>query len=250
MNAAALSKFLSSTLGNTETFLAASFLATAAVLPVVEMLLRSLWDIGIPGATGIRANLTLWVGFLGAMLASQRNQHLRISVAAELLPEQTRPWIGAAVGFVCTAAAAGLAWGAIDFVIQESGSQVVIAGMPIWLIEVIFPIAFVAITLRFIGQTDGPWGRLCAVLGGLLAAFFGFGLEAPDDFVLWTGLLALFVAFVLGAPIFVILGGAALLLFANEDVPVAAIHVEAYRLVSSPAISAIPLFALNPLALT
>ena len=42
-----------------------------------------------------------------------------------------------------------------------------------------------------------------------------------------------------------IIGGAALVLFIGEDVPVAAVPVETYRIVVKPAIPAIPLFTLT-----
>jgi len=233
-----------------EAFVTASFLLGAAVLPVAELLLRNLFEIGIPGATAIRVNMTLWVGFLGAMLASQRGRHLRITAGHDLLPARVKWWVSAGVGLACTAVGAGLTWGAYDFVVQETWSQVKVAGMPIWLIETIFPLTFAVITLRFILDADGPAALLIASLGLLLTMVIGFGFDTFDGPVVWAGLLLLFAAFTLGAPIFVLLGGAALLLFTADGVPVAAIHVEAYRLVSSAAIPAIPLFALTGFILT
>ena len=86
MTAAALCRAVLAALLKLESFAAASFLIGAAALPVTELLLRNLFDINIPGATAIRVNMTLWVGFLGAMLASQRGQHLRISAGHDVLP--------------------------------------------------------------------------------------------------------------------------------------------------------------------
>ncbi|MFQ5567981.1 MAG: TRAP transporter large permease subunit, partial [Paracoccaceae bacterium] len=194
--------------------------------------------------------MTLWVGFLGAMLASARGQHLRISAGHDLLPERAKRWSSAFVGLVCTATGAALTWGAYDFVVQESWSQVTVAGMPIWVVETIFPATFAVLTLRFIAQAGGRTARRVAALGLVLALGLGFGFEALSGAVARAGLVLLLVAFALGAPIFVLLGGAAALMFANEGVPTAAIHVEAYRLVSSPAIPAIPLFALTGFILT
>jgi tripartite ATP-independent transporter DctM subunit len=233
-----------------EAFVTASFLLGAAVLPVAELLLRNFFEIGIPGATAIRVNMTLWVGFLGAMLASRRGRHLRITAGQDLLTTRGQWWVSAGVGLVCTAVGAGLTWGAYDFVVQESWSQVRVAGMPIWVIETIFPLAFAVIALRFVAEADGTAARAIALLGLILTIVIGFGFETFDDQFVWAGLFLLFAAFTLGAPIFVLLGGAALLLFAAEGVPAAAIHVEAYRLVSSPAIPAIPLFALTGFILT
>ncbi len=250
MTAAALCRAALAALRKLESFAAASFLIGAAALPVTELLLRNLFEIGIPGATAIRVNMTLWVGFLGAMLASQRGQHLRISAGHDVLPARARPWVAGFVGMVCTAVGAGLTWGAYDFVAVETWSQVTVGGMPIWVVETIFPLAFAVMTLRFILQAGGRAAQSIAALGLLVALGVGFGFETLSGTVAWAGLVLLFVAFTLGAPIFVLLGGAAALLFAKDGVATAAIHVEAYRLVSSPAIPAIPLFALTGFILT
>ena len=118
-----------------EAFLASAFLVGAAALPVVELLLRNLLDFGIAGATGLRINMTLWLGFLGAMLASRQGQHLRISAGFDHLPDRPRAWAGACVAAVSLAVGAGLSWGAYDFVVQETWSQVTVAGLPIWVVE-------------------------------------------------------------------------------------------------------------------
>jgi tripartite ATP-independent transporter DctM subunit len=52
------------------------------------------------------------------------------------------------------------------------------------------------------------------------------------------------LAALFGAPIFIVLGGAAILLFFAEGVPIASIPVETYRIVVSPSIPTIPLFTL------
>jgi tripartite ATP-independent transporter DctM subunit len=61
----------------------------------------------------------------------------------------------------------------------------------------------------------------------------------------WPGLLLLVLAMLAGAPLFAILGGAAVLLFLIDAVPIAAVPVETYRLAVSPTLPAIPLFTLT-----
>ncbi|MDX1711484.1 MAG: TRAP transporter large permease subunit [Rhodovibrionaceae bacterium] len=233
-----------------ESLAAAAFLLCMAALPVVELLLRNFVDVGIPGASAIRVNMTLWVGFLGAMLASRRDRHLRISAAFDHLPDRFKARIGPLVAMICTAVGAGLTWGAVDFVVQETWSQVTVGGLPIWVVECIFPLAFAVVTLRFISHGRGLAEKAAAALGIALAATVFYGLVPLDGVFVAVALVGLFAAFVLGAPIFVLLGGAAVILFTAADVPAAAIHVEAYRLVSSPAVPAIPLFALTGFILT
>ena len=52
------------------------------------------------------------------------------------------------------------------------------------------------------------------------------------------------MAGIAGSPIFSVLGGIALLLFMAEDISVAAIPIEAYRIVASPILPTVPLFTL------
>ena len=147
---------------------------------------------------------------------------------------------------VSTAVASGLFWASVQFVRAEMESPANIAGwLPIWVVEAILPISFAIITFRFVFQAGGWRARAIAVLGIPAAMFIGFLLEPYAPQLVWPAIAGLVGAAVIGAPIFVILGGAALLLFFAEGVPVAAIPVETYRIVVSPAIPTIPLFTLT-----
>ena len=46
-------------------------LLAMGLLPVLEIGLRTLFAVGIPGNAVYVSNLTLWVGFLGAMIAAR-----------------------------------------------------------------------------------------------------------------------------------------------------------------------------------
>ena len=69
-----------------ENILVAAALIAMAVFPVLEMILRTLWNTGIPGSSGYVQHLTLWVGFLGAMVAAREGQHLSLSTGMVSLP--------------------------------------------------------------------------------------------------------------------------------------------------------------------
>ncbi|MBI2461202.1 MAG: TRAP transporter large permease subunit [Candidatus Rokubacteria bacterium] len=120
---------------------------------------------------------------------------------------------------------------------------------PIWIVEAILPVTFAVIALRFVIQAGGWRARALAALGIPAAAGIGFGLQSLASPLLLPGLVGLAVAAGLGAPLFVVLGGSALLLFFAGGVPVAAIPVEAVRIVVSPAVPLIPLFTLTGLIL-
>lgn len=217
-----------------------------SVLPVLELLLRALWRTGIPGSVGYVQHLTLWVGFLGAMLASRDKCHLRLATGVEWLPCRWQVLTSTATSVVSAAVAAALAWASWRFVAAEMAAPSKIATwLPIWVVELILPLAFAVMALRFVLQAEGWTGKGMATLGFPAAALIGFVLQAHAAQILWPGIVLLLGAVVLGAPIFVALGGAALLLFYADGTPVAALPVEAYRLVVSPSLPTIPLFTLT-----
>lgn len=225
---------------------AALALLAMGALPVLELALRTFFETGIPGSTAYVQNLTLWVGFLGAMLASRENRHLSLSTGSLDLPTSSKNFVNAFRAAVCAAVAAGLSWACLDFVRAEMHSPAGIAGwLPIWAVESILPFAFAIMTVRFISGADRWWTGAAALLGIALAALFGWIATPYASLILWPGLALLALAGLAGAPIFVVLGGSALLLFLAEGVPIAAIPVETYTIVVSPSIPMIPLFTLT-----
>ena len=63
-------------------------LALMAFLPVLELILRSVFNTGITGSTEYVQHLALWVGFLGAMLTSREGRHLSLSEGVKIFPKK------------------------------------------------------------------------------------------------------------------------------------------------------------------
>jgi tripartite ATP-independent transporter DctM subunit len=232
--------------GEVELWLAGLALAAIALLPVLELMLRNFAGIGIPGMSGYVEHLTLWVGFLGAMIASARQRHLDLATGVIILAPRIVKFAAPVRAAISVAVASGLAWASFQFVRSEMDAPGLIGNwLPVWIAQMILPLAFAAMALRFVHHAAGWLERSVAALGIGLAIVLGFGLEPHAEEMLWPAIAALIVAAILGAPIFVVIGGAALVLFYAAQVPVAAIPVEAYRIIVSPAIPAIPLFTLT-----
>ena len=226
--------------------LAATVLLAMAALPVLEFAARAILGAGIPGAIATVQNLTLWIAMLGALIASREGRHLGLSTAMLHMPPALGACAGAFAAAVSAAVAAGLFWAGLQFVLAETASPTQIGGwLPIWVAEAILPVGFAIIAIKFVVLADGWRRRVVAGLGIPAAAAIGFALPAEGAALAPFAIAGLAAAALLGAPIFVVLGGAALLLFFADGVPVAAISVETYRLVASPSISAIPLFTLT-----
>ncbi len=228
-----------------EDWLTATALLALGILPVLELALRTFFDTGIPGSSGYVQHLTLWVGFLGAMIASREHSHLTLSGGAAFLPRYLQRTGTVFAATVSTAVASGLFWASLQFVRAEVASPSHIAGfLPIWAVELILPLGFAVVALRFIAQA-GDWrARRLALLGIPAAVSAVLMLPLHGSTLLWPAIASLLLAAVLGAPVFVALGGVALLCFVAEGVNVASIPVETYRIIVSPSIPTIPLFAL------
>jgi C4-dicarboxylate transporter, DctM subunit len=228
-----------------EDFAAAAALGVMVALPVLELILRAFFRTGVTGAIEYVQHLALWVGFLGAALASREERHLSLSSGFKLVPKKLEGAAKAVSALISTAVGASLAYGAAVFVNLERASAAEIGSLiPIWWVELVLPFAFAVITLRFIWKAGGARERFLAALGLPVAYAIGFFLTPEAHALVWPLVAALLVSAFIGAPLFIVLGGIALSLFFADGISPAAIPVEAYRIVVSPSIPAIPLFTL------
>ncbi len=224
---------------------ALSFLALG-LLPCIELALRTVFEMGIPGSAVYIANLTLWVGFSGAMIASRENSHLALAIGLGGLVSRIGLNPNVVSAALSSAVAAGLAWSALQFVASGMSAPTLIDDwLPEWIIFTILPLCYVVVTARFVTSLDGWTGGVVPLLTIVAAAAAAIFATPVAGGLLIPGLALLLAAAVLGAPLFVLLGGAALLLFFADGVPAGAIMAETYRMVVSPAVATIPLFTLT-----
>jgi tripartite ATP-independent transporter DctM subunit len=216
------------------------------VLPLLEIFVRRVFGVGVPGSGPIVQHLTLWVGFLGAAIAAREGKLLALATGTFIPDGGARRATEVFAAAVATFAATVLAWGGVQLVLSERGAGTTIgADVPAWVAQLVLPIAFALIAARLVWRASRGWtGRALASIGILAAIAV---LRDPSWLAgrpAWPGLAIVAIAAVFGAPIFAILGGAAALLFLSDGVTPAAILVETYALSVSPTLPAIPLFTL------
>ncbi len=221
-------------------------LAAMVLLPLLEIVLRPTLGIGISGSTTLVQHLTLIVGMLGGAIAAREGRLLSLATGT-LLPEgRWRQTARIFSGAFAAVVAGYLTVAGVQFVQSEMEAGGTLAyGIPLWAVQWILPIGFGLVALRLLWHAGGGWrGRLAALL--LAAALFALAAHPPvsPDGLRVPALLALLAATLLGAPVFVTLGGTALILFWGADIPIAAVTVEHYRLVTNPSLPTIPLFTL------
>lgn len=220
-------------------------LATMILLPVAEIVLRQ-FSSGIPSAPTFLQHLTLVVGMLGGAIAAREGRLLALSTMSVGLKGRGLHWAAIYSGGFAAAVSAFLCVASVRFVLQERAAGGKLAyDIPLWLVMTVLPIGFGSIAARLLWRAGETWPRRVAAVA-LAAALAGLvGLQPlPPDRMVWPMLAGLFMATLLGAPVFVALGGAALILFWGNSVPIAAVAIEHYNLVTNPALPSIPLFTL------
>ena len=217
-------------------------LALATLLPLVDLVGRPLGGFHLPGSASYVQQATLWLAFVGGLLATRERKHLTLSTAELLGEGRARNLMRLLAGSAAAAVVAVLTYASIELIgANRQQGKLLPGGIPEWVLECIMPLALALMALRFaLGASDGWRGRAGAL--ALVAATFALGLlPAPTPALVWPLAIAIVLAALLGAPVFVAMGGLALLMFFKDGTPVGAVSAEVYRLISSPTLPAIPL---------
>jgi tripartite ATP-independent transporter DctM subunit len=223
-----------------------------AVLPLLEIAGRRIWRTGIPGSNDLVQHATLWIGCLGGAIAARDDRLLSLGRLTDRFPEPYRRILSSFTAAVSTAISLLLAWSGFQLVRAEwADRHSVVPFLPLWVAEAVIPAGFLLIAWRLVRTVSGGWGTRAATVAAAAAgvAFVASGsILGSTPFI--AAIAALLLAVILGAPLFVALGGLAVLLFRHADVPLGSISAEIYRLVTSPTLPTIPLFAFAGYVLT
>ncbi len=236
-------------LARIEDYFAVAILAAMVLITVAGVLIRWFTGESLAGLTRYVQSLNLWIAFAGAALAARTAKHLSLSTGALLqLQERTRVLVSGFTSAIATAVTAMLAYASVQFVKAMSVSTEVLAGgIPVWFVQCIMPAGFAMMAVRFAIKGNSSWaGRAVALVTVAIAFAAGLIPEGDRGIVLWIGSVVLLVAVALGAPIFTAIGGLAMVLFFGKalPVPVSAVPLETYDIVSEPILVTIPLFTL------
>jgi TRAP-type C4-dicarboxylate transport system permease small subunit len=116
-----------------------------------QILLRNGFDAGLVWADPLLRVLVLWVGLVGAMAAARADRHITVDVLSRFLPERPRRYARALTDACTAAVCAVLAWHAARLVVAEyRGGVIAFADVPAWVCELVLPIGFGVIGLRYL----------------------------------------------------------------------------------------------------
>ncbi len=240
----ALLQFLKKHPVNLAVACASIMLITILLLPLLEMIARPVFGQSISGSISYVRHATLWFGFLGAVVAARSKRHISLGVS-KFLTGRSKKTADVIAHTLAVATCLILANASFDMVVAEAGSEVRLGGIiPLWMAQMVMPVSFLLLAYSYFHQLIEhiKGKKLISLLFALLA--LSYLIDINGYYFLPLGLCVIVISTLAGAPIFIVLGSLAALLFAVDDVPLASISVEAYRIASNPILPTIPLFTL------
>jgi C4-dicarboxylate transporter DctQ subunit len=137
-------------LGRIEKMLLVVLMATMVLIAFTQIVLRNFFETGIAWGDSLVRYLVLWVGFIGATLATRESKHIKIDVFSHWLPG-----IASNINhfiihlFSCTTCGL-LTYAALKFVRNEyQMGSVDFLDLPIWMFQIVIPSACGLMTLRY-----------------------------------------------------------------------------------------------------
>ncbi len=109
------------------------------------------FDQGILWGDIFLRHLVLWVGFIGASLATRDGKHINVDVFARYLKSPLKNYVMAFIDLFSATVSWYLLQAAITFVMEEKEyNSIIFNDVPSWYFQIIIPIGFGLILIRFI----------------------------------------------------------------------------------------------------
>jgi TRAP-type C4-dicarboxylate transport system permease small subunit len=118
----------------------------------LQVILRNFFNTGLEWGDMLARALVLWVGFIGASLATRRGKHINIELVSKFITNPKLSMIRERiVTFIAFFLSGTLSVTGIIFTRAEvDNNMIAFLNIPTWVVFLIVPISFVLITLRFL----------------------------------------------------------------------------------------------------
>jgi len=146
----------------------ATLVLALILLSAGQILFRSLFDIACMWTDPLIRHLVLWSALLGAVVAAREHKHIRIDALLRVSRPVQRDWSLLLSEVFSTVTCGALSWISLEFILNErSYGTTGLLDIPTWVLQLIFPVAFGAMTCRFGSRA---WRRAGSLIRGPSAA--------------------------------------------------------------------------------
>lgn len=125
-------------------------LAAMIGLSTAQILLRNLFESGLPWADPLLRLLVLWLALAGALAAARDDRHIRIDLLSRFLTKTLKRTLDRLAALFTALICATLTWqgGRLVWSEYQDGTSL-IAGIPGWVAQLVIPLGFGLMALRF-----------------------------------------------------------------------------------------------------
>lgn len=132
-----------------------SFLATLLLsmifLSFLQVVLRNFADAGFVWIDPLLRHLLLWIGFLGALVATRTGRHISIDALSRVLPPQVLRVTGPASNLLAFLVSLLVSNACLKLIHEEwLAATVGFLEIPIWMLQMVMPVAAFAMAVRFL----------------------------------------------------------------------------------------------------
>ena len=223
--------------------------------PIFQILGRYINFFSIPASQEIVQHMTLWIGFIGAVIAARSNKLL--SVVREPVFKSMKK-VSLSQFFVHIFSLS------VVFVLSVSYLKMIQIGfqypdyvapfIPSWFAQSIIPVGLILIWYQMILTSSSDFKyrlfvSIFSIVPTLILYYWQFPFANP--LLLWSQIIFSIILVAFGLPIFILLASLAIFFFLSEPTEwatnydlISTISDSAYRIVVSPTLAAIPIFTL------
>jgi C4-dicarboxylate transporter, DctQ subunit len=125
-----------------------------------QVVLRNFFSGGIVWGDIVLRHLVLWIGFLGAALATSGERHLNIDLLTRYLPERVKGVVATVADIFAAVVCYLLFQGSITFInLDIAGNRTVLGNVPAWVGEIIIPVGYGLLAFHFLIRATINAGR-------------------------------------------------------------------------------------------
>lgn len=136
-----------------EDSLLVGLLSLLIILASAQIFMRNVLDTGIVWIDPLLRVMVLWLSLIGAAVAARELKHIQIDVLTRLLNPRVMVIVGILVNLFSATVCLVIAWSGASWIMLDYEDQITgILDLPAWILEIIIPVSFGVIGLRFLGQ--------------------------------------------------------------------------------------------------
>ena len=125
--------------------------ATIVGFSGLQIILRNVFESGIAWVPPLLGTLVIWVGLLGALIATRNNAHIKINVLTTYLSDRYKPFAFTLSHLFSAIVLFIFFYYSIEFVkLDLDSDSYAFANIPVWVAQVVLPASCLLMAIRYL----------------------------------------------------------------------------------------------------